>query len=129
MTFQVQDTVYKRRIFLFLGTRNDFVKHLTETWGQKHAKGVLKDACGMMWNFYVPSTEYEGVKTQIYYLWAVRFNGTPSDIGTIAHESFHIATTILEDLGVDTTDKEGAESVAYYMETIFVQCLTHLKGE
>lgn len=127
MTFQVQDTVYKRRIFLFVGSRVAFEKHLTETWGQKASKGLCKDACGQMWDFYVPSLVYEGVKARVYYLWCARFNGTPEDIGTLAHEAFHIATTILEDLGVDTGDKEGSESVAYYMESIFVQCLTHLQ--
>lgn len=128
MTFQVKDTVFGRRIFLFVGTREAFVKHLTEAWAGQCKKKIPKDARGMMLWFFVKS-KFAGVKTRVYYLWSVEFNGTPDDIGTLAHEAFHIATTVLEDLGVDTSDVEGSESVAYYMESIFVQCLTHLKGE
>jgi len=128
MTFQVQDSVYRRRIFLFVGTRDDFVKHLMETWGATATKKIPKDARGMMHWFFVKS-KHPGVKTRVYYLWSVEFNNTSDDCGTLAHEAFHIATTVMEDLGVDTSDVEGSESVAYYMETIFVQCLTHLRGE
>lgn len=126
--FQVQDTVFKRRIFLFVGTREVFVKHLTEAWGGQCKKKVPKDARGMMLWFPVKST-FTGVKTRVYYLWSCQFDNTTDDIGTLAHEAFHIATTVMEDLGVDTSDVEGSEGVAYYMETIFVQCLTHLRGE
>lgn len=128
MAFQVKDTVFRRRIFLFVGTREEFVKHLIETWGRECAKKIPKDARGMMHWFSVKS-KHPGVKTRVYYLWSVEFNNSPDDCGTLAHEAFHIATTVMEDLGVDTSDVEGSEGVAYYMESIFVQCLTHLRGE
>jgi len=117
--------VYNRQIHLFVGSRAELIAHLTEKWGKHSAKRIAKDACGQMVWFKAPS-KYEGVKTRIYYLWTVQFNNTPNDIGTLAHEAFHIATTILCDLGVDTNDVDGSESVAYYMESIFVQSLTEL---
>lgn len=125
---QLVDTVYSRQIHLFVGTRQEFLTHLEEKWGKHATKGICKDACGQMHWFKAPS-KYEGVKSRIYYLWSVQFNNTPNDIGTLAHEAFHIATTILCDLGVDTTAVDGSESVAYYMESIFTQSLTLLKGE
>lgn len=122
---QLADTVYGRKIFLFIGTRQEFVFHLSEVWGKHASKGICKDACGQMHWFRVPS-EYEGVKSRVYYLWSLRFNGSVKDIGTLAHEAFHVATTILCDLGVDTNDTDGSESVAYYMESIFTQSLEAL---
>lgn len=128
MFARLQDTVYLRQIYLFVGPRQEFVAHLTATWGKQAAKGVPKDAIGLSHNFYAPSERVPGMQSRVFYLWVWQFKGTPHDIGTIAHECFHIAVTILEDLGVDTSDREGSESIAYYLDSLVRQCLEQLKG-
>ena len=124
---QLQDSVYLRRIFLFLGNRTEFLAHLAEKWGENAPKDLYQDAVGGAEYFQVPSSTHEGITARVYYLWTYTFNNTPRDIGTLAHESFHIAVTILKDLMVETNDgNQGSESVAYYMESILTQSLTLL---
>lgn len=126
---QLEDSVYQRKIFLFVGTRAEFVQHVKERWNKNLAKEIGKDTVGQMGYFSIPSEVYVGVLSRVYYLWSLKFANTPRDIGTLAHESFHMASTILCDLGVTVTDPNGSEAVAYYMESVFQQCLCFLFEE
>ena len=129
MFTQITDSVYGRRVFLFVGARDDFVQHLTEKWGKKAARGIRKDAIGQLQYFDHPSEHYVGVQSRVYYFWLICFHNTPRDIGTLCHEAFHVATTILEDLGVDTTDAQGSEALAYYLNSFVEQSLVFLFEE
>lgn len=122
MHFVVQDTIFRRRINAFIGTRDELLTHLRTQWNHNGKKEIGTDSLGQMFRF-----RYEfvnGVKTWVYYIWSAKFTDSVEDIGTLAHESFHVASLILEDLGVETSETGGSESIAYYFESIFTQTLT-----
>ncbi|MCL4838892.1 MAG: hypothetical protein KJ058_13110 [Thermoanaerobaculia bacterium] len=119
----LQDNVYRRRIYAFMGTRAELKDHLRVTWpGEKVRKKLCPDALGQMFHF--KHAFVDGVKTRVYYIWSVKFDDSVEDTGTLAHEAFHVAAQILNDLGVDTSDADGSESLAYYFESIFRQTLS-----
>ncbi len=125
----IEDNVYRRRIYMFIGSRSELKAHLKELWpGGKAVKAVAsEDVLGQMFHF---RWEFaRGVKTRVYYIWSVKFDDSEEDIGTLAHEAFHVACEILNDLGVDTSDSDGSESIAYYFESIFMQSLAFARKQ
>lgn len=114
---------------MFIGSRSELKAHLKELWpGGKAVKAVAsEDVLGQMFHF---RWEFaRGVKTRVYYIWSVKFDDSEEDIGTLAHEAFHVACEILNDLGVDTSDSDGSESIAYYFESIFMQSLAFARKQ
>lgn len=126
--------LYGRRVYLFVGTRDELAAHLTEKWGEKAVKGVPRDCVGLAHYFKVEAKDGTdgqyppGVRSRVYYIWIWRYRGNVEDLGILVHECFHTATAVLSDLGVDTDDADGSESLAYYLDWMFRQCLEALNS-
>lgn len=123
MVYEFVDTIFLRRVFYFVGNRNEFVAYMTKNYGKRAVVGIPKDACGLSGFVKAPALHCQGLVTRVYYIWLWCFCDNPLDNGTLSHEAFHVATMIMEDLGVDTTDADGAEPVAYYTDALVRQFL------
>ena len=129
--FRIKDDIYRRRVFVFVGSRKELVDHLTVTWGRGAIRSLAKDAVGMAFHFKAPNPENHveaQQRSRVYYVWLSCFCGAVEDIGTLAHECFHAATMILDDLGVDTDESDGSEALAYYLDFLVRSALDQLSA-
>lgn len=122
------DTIFLRRVYFFVGNRKEFLAWLAASFGKGATKDIPKDACGLSGYVMAPALHCKGLKSRVCYIWLWCFCDNALDKGTLAHEAFHVATMIMEDLGVDTTDADGAEPVAYYTDALVRQFMEQQKG-
>ena len=127
---ELKDDVYRRRVILAVGSVKELKEMLTRSYGKGAARGIPNDAGGMMHTFKWYSEDFPemGKKSKVFVIWLLRFTLTPLDISTLAHECFHCASAVLDELGVDTDDSEGSEALAYYLDSLVRRSLIALGG-
>lgn len=126
MLHQFTDTVYHRRVYLFVGDRATFRAYIKENYGEGAARNVYKDCLGLAFSVKSPSPDDPNVESQVYFVWLTKFDGSPRTVALLAHECYHTAVAVFDNLGVNQDDEEA---VAYYMDAMIEQFLTALRHE
>ncbi len=122
---RIEDNIYNRKVWLIIADRKEFSAHMAGVTKKKVYR-VGKDQVGGMYSVKTQSEIDPSVMTRHWYIWLTRFDNKIYDIGSLVHECFHCATNILEDLGVDTSDAEGSESLAYYLDFLVRESLSRI---
>lgn len=129
--FHFNTDVYERRIGLAVGPLKEMgaawlTERIHEAWPDLDKEGrvelddtdetVLADALRIQ-------TEDGKVIRVVRIPW---FDGSPSVLGVLAHETFHLVCGALKDLGVPHDDNEEAH--AYLFEYVYRRFLEFLRG-
>jgi hypothetical protein len=112
----LNDTIYQRDVYLFVGPRKEFREYLLNKWGKSAAGKIPKRAQGAVFAITAP-TKYPRVRTLIYFVWLISWSGEPSDYGCLAHECYHAVMSVLDELGVTPSE----EAIAYYLDSMVTQ--------
>lgn len=118
LVHQLNDTVYRRRVYLFVGPRQEFREYLLKSYGARIANRVPKHCIGLTLVSNVPHTDIPDTKTVIVHVWLAKWSASPRDWGTLAHECYHAVCAVFTDLGVEMADEEA---VTYYLDSMVEQ--------
>lgn len=125
MFHEFTDTVFHRRVYLYVADRATIVAYLRKNFGEGAARGIAKDCLGLSFSVKSPHPDDPTVESMAYFVWLTRWEDTPKHIALLAHECYHIACQVFDQLGVNLDDEEA---VAYYMDSMVEQFMTKLRG-
>lgn len=116
--YELNDTVYKRQVYLVVGSREEFRAHVLTRHGGAIANKVSKHCLGLTLIVDDKSKDDPNVTTVVYYVWLTKWDNTPRSWGLLAHECYHAVCAAFSEMDVEITDEEA---VAYYLDAMVSQ--------
>lgn len=116
----IDDPIYRQGCELLIGgTEAQLIEYLRTRLSEPEYRidrGTTGAAARTI--FYVPD---DGGKRRAYFVWFREWNGSPEDIGRLAHEATHHVHNVCRTVGV-----EDEEAYAYYIAWFVEQAVQHL---
>lgn len=118
----IPDPIYGRTILLLVGKKSLVQKYLNDNFDPDYE---MEGNFGEVNYFDIPDTRV-GSK-RVFYIWLDSYDESVQDVGTVAHECFHLVCYIFDDLGIKYCD-ESEEAWAWYLDYLVQQVLKVLEG-
>lgn len=121
---QIYIDVYKRSVFVFIGSHNQFVDWVADEFkNDRNYEGLIKyvhevDKRPSLASFWYNGLTGEGI------IEISKFPKTPKEIAYCAHECLHAVFHILDYCGVKYNKESGGEPHTYLLEYLIYRLLT-----
>lgn len=125
-TYKFVDTIFERSVTLVVGSPKEFGAYM-KSLGIRYK--VEADSCGETSTHMLSSEIYNGTKVPKFFIWLIRFDGSPRDISVLTHECKHATQRALESVNVTYYEDDDNETYAHYQDAMVRQFLNALWGK